>query len=202
MKTVKILGAITFAAVMFQACQNNPDKKWDAKSSADTLNNMKDSVADPNKSITKDLVMKVNKSDAKFAVAAANGGMAEVILGKLASGKASNPSVKAFGDMMVKDHSAANNELASLAKRKGISLPQGISDDEKKTEEKLGSKNGADFDKAYVEDMIEDHKNDIKEFELAVKTCQDSDLKSFAVKTLPTLKMHLASIEKVKENLR
>src|ERR1700712_5141434 len=120
MKTIPLTIIVVLSASLLIAC-HNPDQKWDSKSSADTLNNMKDSVADPNKSITKDLVMKVNKTDAKFAVAAANGGMAEVVLGKLAKSNAAGSEVKDFGYMMVNDHSKANKKLELLAKSKGIS---------------------------------------------------------------------------------
>ena len=50
--------------------------------------------------------------------------------------------------------------------------------------------------------MIEDHKNDIKEFEDATKNLTDPDLKAFAVKTLPTLKMHLDAIRKIQDSMK
>lgn len=184
------------------SCQHKPDQKWDAKSSADTLNNMKDSVADSNKSVTKDLVMKVSKPDAKFAVEAANGGMAEVALGQLAVQKGTSQQVKDFGAMMVKDHSAAGEKLKALAKDKGISLPQGISDDEKKLKDHLTAQSGDDFDKAYVKAMVEDHQEDIKSFEVAVTQLKDPELKGFATQTLPTLKMHLAAIQKIQTSAK
>ena len=201
MKKLMYITLIAGVAFMVQAC-HSPDQKWDSKSSADTLNNMKDSVADPSKSITKDLVMKVSKDDAKFAVAAADGGIAEVELGTLAQQKAASAKVKDFGAMMVSDHSKANDEMKALAKSKGITLPTAIDSDEQKVKDKLSSKSGADFDKAYVDDMIEDHKNDIKKFEDATQNLKDPDLKAFAVKTLPTLKMHLDAIQKNNENMK
>ncbi len=196
--TLITLTAITVA--MIQAC-HSPDQKWDSKSSADTLNNMKDSVADPNKSITKDLVMKVSKDDAKFAVAAAAGGRAEVELGQLAQQKARNSEVKDFGMMMIADHSKANAELKGLAQSKGITLPATLDNGEQKIKDELSAKSGSGFDKAYIADMIEDHQKDIKDFEDAAKNLKDADLKAFAEKTLPTLRMHLAAIQKIHDSL-
>jgi len=66
----------------------------------------------------------------------------------------------------------------------------------------LSAKSGADFDKAYVSNMIDDHKEDIKEFEDAAKNVKDPDLKAFAVKTLPTLKMHLDAIQKIHDSMK
>jgi putative membrane protein len=103
--------------------------------------------------------------------------------------------------MMIKDHSAAGEKLKALAKNKGITLPDSLDESGLKIRAKLSAKSGKDFDKAYVEDMIEDHQKDIKEFESAIQTLNDPELKSFATTTLPTLKMHLAAIEKVKQQI-
>src|SRR5580704_2027496 len=140
MKTITLITAAAIFALL-QGC-HNPDQKWDSKSSADTLNNMKDSVANPSVSITKDLVMKVSKDDAKFAVEAANGGLAEVELGKLAQARGAATEVKDFGTMMVKDHSAANAKLIALAKGKGISLPATISASEQELKDNLAKQSG------------------------------------------------------------
>jgi len=104
--------------------------------------------------------------------------------------------------MMVTDHSKANDELKALAHKLSITLPDSISSDESKTRDDLAKKSGADFDKAYVQDMVDDHKKDVKAFEDAAKNCKDSDLKAFANKTLPTLKMHLQVIEKIKKGMK
>jgi len=120
----------------------------------------------------------------------------------LAQEKATNAKVKDFGAMMVSDHSKANDEMKALAKSKGITLPAAIDSKEQKVKDDLSAKSGADFDKAYVSNMIDDHKEDIKEFEDATKNLKDPDLKAFAVKTLPTLKMHLEAITKIKDGMK
>ncbi|MDB5018382.1 MAG: hypothetical protein JWQ84_3214 [Mucilaginibacter sp.] len=186
---------------MFMACNNNAK---DSKAAADSANAAKDTTktaaTDTSKSATSGAG--VDKDDAKFAVEAANGGMAEVELGTLAQQKASNQKVKDFGAMMVTDHTKANNEMIALAKTKNITLPTAISSDEQKTKDDLSKKSAGDFDKAYVSNMIDDHKKDIKAFEDASKNCKDPDLKAFAVKTLPTLKMHLDAIQKIHDSMK
>jgi len=169
----------------------------DNKTSAESVIAVKADIANNNSSM-----VVVDKDDAKFVLAAANGGMAEVILGKLAKEKAVNAKVKDFGAMMVKDHSKANNELKALAKSKGITLPDAIDKEEQKVKDELSAKSGADFDKAYVKNMIDDHKADIKEFEKAIKNLKDMDLKAFAVKALPMLKMHLETIQKIQDGMK
>lgn len=158
------------------------------------------SVKDPSKSFTKGLVMNANRVDAKFAVDAADGGTAEVELGKMAQQKAANPQLKEFGAMMVSDHSMINNEMKNIAKNKGITLPKIMSDDLQKLRKKLYKKSGKEFDRAYLAAMIKDHKQDIRTFEAAIKELRDTDLRRFAGINLPILKKHLSIIEKIERN--
>ncbi|MDP9079661.1 MAG: DUF4142 domain-containing protein [Bacteroidota bacterium] len=193
MKKITYITLIAVAACLVQACSGHKD----SKESADSTNTAKADTAKKDSSIAA-----VDKDDAKFAVAAANGGMAEVELGQLAQQKAANAKVKDFGAMMVTDHTKANDEMKALAKSKGITLPVAIDTDEQKVKDDLSAKSGADFDKAYVSNMIDDHKKDIKEFEDASKNCKDADLKAFAINTLPTLKMHLDAIQKIHDSMK
>lgn len=197
MKKIVYIALFAATALAMQACQGHKD----SKESADSANTAKADTAKKDSSTTANTAA-VDKDDAKFAVAAANGGMAEVELGKLAQEKAASAKVKDFGAMMVNDHSKANDEMKALAKSKNITLPTAIDTDEQKVKDDLSAKSGADFDKAYVSNMIDDHKKDIKEFEDASKNCKDADLKAFAAKTLPTLKMHLAAIEKIHDSMK
>jgi putative membrane protein len=143
------------------------------------------------------VVQPVQKDASDFAVAAANGGMMEVELGKIAEEKAVNKKVKDFGAMMVKDHTAANDNLKSVAGMLNITLPDSVSDDTRKEIDKLKMKKGKDFDKAYVDMMLDDHKKDIAEFRKCADNCSDSSIKSFASTTLPTLEKHLDSIQAI-----
>ena len=200
MKTRNYILAFALGALSLGACQSHKDSKDAADSANKVKDTMRSGVSDSGKAVTPPI--KVEENDAKFAVEAANGGMAEVVFGKLAEEKSNNVKVKDFGKMMVTDHSKVNDELKALAKKLNITLPDSIASDESKTRDDLAKKSGADFDKAYVQDMVDDHKKDIKAFEDAAKNCKDSDLKAFATKTLPTLKMHLEAIEKVKRHLK
>jgi putative membrane protein len=135
--------------------------------------------------------------DSSFYKNAAEGGMSEVELGQLAQQKASNPSVKDFGAMMVKDHSAANDKLKALAASKQVSLPDSPSMMQKASKTKLNMMSGESFDKSYVKGMIDDHKQDIKEFQKEASEGKDPDARAFASATLPTLQMHLEKIQAI-----
>lgn len=135
--------------------------------------------------------------DAAFYKSAAEGGMAEVQLGTLAQQKSSNPSVKEFGAMMVKDHSAANEKLKALAESKNVKLPSSPSMGQMATKTKLEVLSGNTFDKSYIKGMIEDHEEDIKEFKKEAAAGQDPDAKAYAAATLPTLQAHLKKIQSI-----
>ena len=130
-----------------------------------------------------------------FVTKAAQGGMAEVKLGELATKNASNQSVKQFGQRMVDDHSKANDQLKSIASKKSITLPSDVSAKQQADYDKLSKLNGAAFDRAYMMMMVKDHKEDVAEFEKASRMETDPDVKSFASSTLPTLQEHLKMAE-------
>ena len=126
---------------------------------------------------------------AMFVKMAALGGMTEVELGKIAKTMAQDANVRKFADEMVKDHTKANTELATLAKTKGLAVPSTLDSEHSAIVKKLSAKSGADFDAAYSKQMMEDHDKTIELFEGATKS-SDKDVAAFAKKTLPTLERH------------
>ena len=136
-----------------------------------------------------------------FANKAATGGMAEVELGKLAEQKANSAQVKDFARMMVEDHTLVNNNFKTIASKKSMELPTSITDDQRKDIDNLSKKSGKDFDKAYVDMMVEDHKKDITEFKDAEGKVADNDIKDFITSTLPTLQKHLNAIQAIKSKM-
>jgi putative membrane protein len=192
MKSTGLIMTIALVALFFQACNSNTKSNSTAKD--DSIGILRDS--------TSKQVVNVEKGDAQFAIEAASGGMTEVELGKMAEQKATDRMLKNLGAMMVKDHSKADDKLQALAKAKNINLPNEPNTGDQQTIDKLMKLSGRDFDKAYISDMIDDHKNDIKEFKYASKNCNDPDIKHFAAKTLPVLQNHLDAINEVRANMK
>ncbi len=137
------------------------------------------------------------KDSSKFAAEAAQGGLTEVELGKVALRNAADPSVKEFGLRMVSDHSRANDELKSIAAQKNIQVPAEVSSSQKSMIDKLSKLSGAEFDKEYMSDMVKDHEEDVEAFETQAKDGGTAEIKEFAGKTLPTLKSHLEMAREV-----
>ncbi|HEX8524219.1 MAG TPA: DUF4142 domain-containing protein [Tepidisphaeraceae bacterium] len=134
---------------------------------------------------------KVANKDKKFITEAASGGMLEVRLGEYASKNATNQAVKDFGQQMVTDHSRANEQLMTLAQSKGVDVPKELDKKEQKTYDRLTKMSGADFDKAYMKEMVKDHEKDVKEFEKEAKDGKDEEIKKFASDNVETLRHHL-----------
>jgi putative membrane protein len=139
----------------------------------------------------------LSTADKTFATKAAAGGQAEVTLGGLAAEKAGSPQVRQFGQQMVTDHSQANEELQGIAKRQNLTLPATPDAASMATEKRLQSSSGAKFDSAYAQDMVQDHQQDVAEFEKEASSGQDPALKAFAQKYLPVLQHHLQMAEQI-----
>jgi putative membrane protein len=133
----------------------------------------------------------LSQHDREFMGKAAQGGLMEVAAGKLAAKRGQNPSVRAFGQQMVTDHTAANEMLKSLADSKQMTVLDTVAPQEQAALGRLEGLNGIAFDQAYASLMVKDHVADIQEFEKEAKSGQDPDVKAFAAQTLPTLRHHL-----------
>jgi putative membrane protein len=141
----------------------------------------------------------VSMSDTNFIQAAAQGGMTEVKLGELAAANGIRDDVKHFGQMMVKDHKAVNNDLKALAAQKGVSLPERMDAKHQAMVDKLTGLTGSAFDDAYVVAMIKGHIKDDKAFKAESNVTQDADIRVFLDKSIPVVESHLQQIMALKK---
>jgi putative membrane protein len=130
-------------------------------------------------------------NDQQFVNMAATSGMAEVKLGRLAMDRSSNVEVKQFGQQLVKDHTQANQDLMKLAEKKNLKIPRNLDGRHQELIERFGKMRETDFDRQYIKQMVQDHQEAVNLFEREAKNGQDAELKTFAEKTLPTLRNHL-----------
>ncbi|HXC36947.1 MAG TPA: DUF4142 domain-containing protein [Candidatus Acidoferrales bacterium] len=138
--------------------------------------------------------------DDKFVQDAVAGGKTEVQLGQMAGQKATSPAVRDFGTQMARDHSGLNVQLERILTEQGISEPGGK---EKSTWStgSLQGVSGPDFDRAYMQDMVNDHKNDIGEFKKEAAEGRDPAIRSWAAQSLPVLEQHLQKAEQTQSSL-
>jgi putative membrane protein len=198
MKNSQILISAMIATILLSACGAGAGS--DAKATADSANKANiDSAKLRDTSAAKPVHMADLKQDAEFVVAAADGGMLEVALGKLAVKKATSSAVKKFASQMVADHTKANLELKALSVQKHLVIPDTMSDKYQKILVDLGEKNGKDFNKDYADLMVKDHKETIDLFKKEATDGNDAQINVWAKNTLPTLEHHLMMAEEVQK---
>jgi putative membrane protein len=127
----------------------------------------------------------------------AEGGLAEVSDATLAQQSATDPKLKDFAAMMIKDHSAANDKLSALAATKGVTLPTSASVTEMAAHAKLKLLSGDTFDKSYIKGQVSAHRSTIQLLHKEINTGQDQDAKDFAKSVLPTVQGHLKAINAI-----
>lgn len=204
MKTIKLLLFISIPLVLASCNDQSGNKNRDNNNRKD--NNKSNSVRDID-TVSQSTLLPVLRfsdqdEDMDFVRDAASGGLMEVELGRLAGEKAVNQRVKAFGEMMVRDHQKSNDELKSIAKGKNMNVPDEMLDKERDMFENLQNESGNDFDKAYMKQMAAAHDKDVALFRKQSEDGKDAELKAFAAKYLPILQMHLDSAKSIRDAIK
>ena len=184
-----VLAMLTAGLLMVACNGGHPERKG-----VDSAMNVNDQKID-------DSVVGVSSSDAEFIVKAANGGMAEVQAGEIAQKKATVDDVKAFADKMVEDHKKVNAQLKSLAEKLDITLPSAIDGPAQGDIDKLNNTKSVDFNKTYMDMMVNDHDSDVDLFKKAAENTKNGAIHDFAVEVLPTLQSHQQMAKKLQGTL-
>ena len=186
--TLLLLGAV--------GCSSKPDSVEQAQQANDANMGIKD--ADGKVATTNSVGGTQRPAfDSDFLTKAASGGMLEVQLGQQVAQKATTPDAKSFAQQMITDHTKSNEELKGLAANKNIVLPTTLGKDQQKVYDEVLAEKGAELDKKYVQAMIADHEEDIKEYQEAVSKTSDPNVRAYAQRNLPILQMHLGMVQKM-----
>lgn len=129
-------------------------------------------------------------------------GLMEVQLGQIAQQKALSQQVKDFGKMMEKDHGDANNKLKTAVQSLSLTLPASLDQEHQNKIDDMNKKTGKDFDTEYMNEMVRDHENDIKDFEDAQKNLPTGELKTWVDNTLPVLRQHHIQAQTIQDQLK
>lgn len=184
--------ALFFAAVLFAGCKGNSNGDRNGVDSAMDINNQK----------IDDSVTAVGNNEAEFMVKAANGGMTEVQAAKIAQQKATNDDVKKFADKMVTDHSKLNDQLKDLAGKLNITIPAAIDADSQSMIDKLNNAKSKDFNKTYMDMMVDAHNKDVDLFQKAAADVANPEVNSFITSALPTLQSHQQMAKQIQASLK
>lgn len=130
----------------------------------------------------------------------------QVRLGRLAEERGQNADVRAFGRMMAEDHTRAGAELKRIAGRHGLThetsdQPGAVDGDG--LFDRLSQLEGAEFDRAYMDAMVDEHEEAVDDLEdKADNTGEHADVKAWASETLPKVREHLERARELREGLR
>ena len=140
----------------------------------------------------------LSDGDREFVENAAESGYAEVATGKAAA-KSDNQAIRDFGNQMVDEHSKMNEELASIAKQKGLTPPTTADLASKAKNALMNVLPGKTFDKQYVSSQLNDHQETLQLMQNEAQSGQDPDLKAFAQKSVPMIQKHIDELQALKQ---
>ncbi len=140
--------------------------------------------------------------DKTFLMKATQGSNFEIQTAQLALQKSNNDQVKQFAQMMIDDHNKLNDQMKPVAAEAGVQPPTGISAKDQKIYDKLQGMSGTAFDKAYMQVMVADHKEDLKEFKLEASNGQLASEKSAASQGSQVVDMHLQKAEQIQKTMQ
>jgi putative membrane protein len=126
-----------------------------------------------------------------FLAEAAQSDMAEVDVGKLAEQKAQDEDIREYGGMLVSEHQAHVAKVRDLATDLSVTLPTEPTAMQKQTYERLSRLTGAEFDREFIAQMVNNHRMAIEKYQVQTRS-DDPDVATLAKDTLPALERHLA----------
>jgi putative membrane protein len=136
--------------------------------------------------------------DKTFATNAGYANAAEVDLGQLAATRGTTEGVRMYGQMMVNEHTTAQNELKGIVNGRGVTLPTTPDQEHQQLKQQLMSLNGMAFDSAYIHNQVIDHQKTQTLFQNEQTGGKDQRLKNYATKYLPHIQMHLQKADSIK----
>lgn len=140
----------------------------------------------------------------KFIKKASISSLFEIESSKVALDRSKNPQVKNLANKLIADHTAANKKLKEILTKEKLRFPMNLTLDEDHAEKVNDLKEASEneFDKKYIDQMLDGHKKAIDLFEDFLEADDTHQaLKNYAEKTLPELKMHLEKIKSIEDQL-
>ena len=181
------------AAVSLTACTGEADPYADDMTEPDST----DTINPPDAGTTA-----LNTSvDEGFVEDMMTSSTTEIEVSQLAQEKAANAQVKAFAEEVVQDHQQASQNLRQVATQQNVQVTpdtEAIQD----AREELTDLSGAEFDRAYIDMMVQDHQDAVSEVEEKATDDANPEVQQWATRTLPTLREHLDRARQLQETLQ
>jgi putative membrane protein len=178
---------VSFALLVNTNCSHSSKEPEDAKDRAEDMNEEK--------------FDRKEEKDADRIVDAYSGNIYEIKASENAASNASTAEVKKVASMMVAAHTKMKTDIATLASKKSITLPEALTDEQLRKLTKLTEKSGIDYDKEYIDQMKNEHDDAVKKLEKLADNAEDPELKSLAATAVPEIKAHMDMLKAADMNL-
>ncbi|WP_231491749.1 DUF4142 domain-containing protein [Pedobacter sp. Leaf170] len=198
MKKIFFIAVAISAASAFQACQTADKKSATTKDSVSGDTTM---VNGTHTTGAESTASGLDEEGATFLRKAAVGGIMEIEAAKVALNNSSNTEIKSFAEMMITDHSKANKELKEFAESKRVITPDALPAEDQIHLDAMKKMKGADFDKHYVDMMVNDHEKTVTLFQQGIQN-RDAGLKTWASNTLKVIEAHTVKAKEIAANLK
>ncbi len=142
-----------------------------------------------------------SRSDKEFLEKSSQGNVTEVETAKLALKKSGNPDVRAFAQKMIKDHQMMGKQMAPFIAKAGLKSSVSLNTEHQHLYNKLNEASGTDFDKQYVEAMVKDHQEDLKDFHEEGNSTTDPKLKVAVAKGEQVISQHNQMIDGIAQKM-
>lgn len=199
MKSTLLLAAAA-AALSLAACQKQADKAEDAVATNEPVNAAQDATSAGVGAASSAMAAATNSTDA-FVTGLVTSGMYEIEAGKIAQTKGKSAEVKAFGKMMVTDHTAMTNQAQPAIAASGKPVPTELDQRRKGLIDNLNAAGPADFDKAYLSQQEAAHQETLTLLKGYADGGDDAGLKTVATGAIPKVQAHLDRIHALQAKL-
>jgi putative membrane protein len=139
--------------------------------------------------------------DSKFLQEAIRGNMAEVKMGELAKERAQSKDVRDYGQMLIDDHSKANEKAMAVARNMSVTAPTEPTAKQKQEHDMMAKLSGSEFDNMFMSHMVQDHQEAIGKYTAQAQSGDSSKATDYAKDTLPTLRSHLSKAQSIESKL-
>jgi putative membrane protein len=143
---------------------------------------------------------KMDNADAAAMKQLGQANLNEIEAGKIAASKAQSPDVKQFGQKMVQDHGKMFEDLKALAKKKDVALPDKVAAKEFAQMKLMERKSGAEFDRAYMDHMVKDHEQDLKDAQQIAAKAKDPEFKAAVQQATGKIQEHLQLAQSISKS--
>lgn len=145
---------------------------------------------------------RLDTEDVAFVTAVITSGMVETEAGKLASEKSADTAIQSYGKLLITQHQQLSKDLKDIVAQRRVDVPERLDEAQDSKLDRLRNTSGKAFDRAFIQQMIEDHTTAVTLFDQAGASGKDVHIQAFANKNIPIIRNHLRIAKELSNSLK